>query len=90
MKSAYELAMERMEAASGPTKRLSDEDKAKIAAIDSKCDADIAALRIDFDGRLATATSHEEFGGLKDELSREIQRVEARREQEKDTVWEEA
>ena len=33
MKSAYELAMERMEAASGPTKRLSDEDKAKIAAM---------------------------------------------------------
>ncbi len=90
MKSAYELAMERMEAASGPTKRLSDEAKAQIAEIDSKCDGDIAALRIDLDAKLATATSHEEFGALKDELAQGIQRIEARREQEKDAVWEEA
>lgn len=90
MKSAYELAMERLEAASGPTKQLSDEAKAKIAAIDNKCDGDIAAVRIDFDAKLATATSHEEFSALKDELAKEIQRIEARREQDKDTVWEEA
>ena len=34
MKSAYELAMERLEKESGPSKKLTDEQKASIADIE--------------------------------------------------------
>jgi len=87
MKSAYELAMERLEAASGPTKRLSDEEKAALAEIDKKYDAELAALRIDFDSRIATATTHEAYTQLKEEMSHEIIRVEDRRERDKGAIW---
>ena len=36
MKSAYELAMERLAEAGGPTKTLTDEQKARIADIEKK------------------------------------------------------
>lgn len=87
MKSAYELAMERLEAETGPTKRLNDEEKAALAEIDKKLDAEIAALRIDFDARISTADSHEAYAKLKEELAREIGRVEERRERDKGVIW---
>ncbi len=90
MKSAYELAMERLEATSGPSKRLSDEAKKAIAEIDSKYDAKTAAIRLDFDARIASVTTQEEFNALKDELAREMTRAEEGRERDKDVIWEEA
>ena len=87
MKSAYELAMERLEAASGPTKRLTDEERAAIAEIDNKFDAEIAALRIDFEARLAAADSYETHTQVKEEMAREIARAEERREDQKDAIW---
>ena len=87
MKSAYELAMERLEAASGPTRKLSDAEKEALAEIDRKCEARIAGLRIDYDVRISAASSHEEFNGLKEELAREIMRAEESRDQQKDAIW---
>ena len=87
MKTAYELAMERLEAASGPTRALSAEEKEALAEIDKKYDAQVAAVRIDFEQRLATADSHEAYGALKEELAREIATLEDRRSRDKDAIW---
>jgi len=87
MKSAYELAMEKLEADSGPTKSLSDEEKSTIAEIDKKCDADIAAIRIDFEAKLVSVATPEAYSDLKDGLAAEITRIEDRREREKGKIW---
>jgi hypothetical protein len=87
MKTAYELAMERLEAASGPTRKLSEDEKAALAEIDSKYDAQIAALRFDFEARIAAATTHEAYFALKEEMARDISAAEDRRAQAKDAIW---
>lgn len=87
MKTAYELAMERLEAASGPTRKLSDEERAALSEIDSKYDAQIAGMRIDYEARIAAATSREEWLALKAEMAHELQAAEDRRTQAKDAIW---
>jgi hypothetical protein len=88
MKSAYELAMERLEAAS-PGVELTDEQKGRIADIETKCKADIAAKELLLHGEMAKA----EAAGQPDEISRiqrqladEIRRLEEKRDREKDAV----
>jgi len=51
MKSAYELAMERM---GGEAHELTDQQKADIAEIDSKMKAKVAETEIMFDQQLAS------------------------------------
>ncbi len=51
MKSAYELAMERM---GGESSSLTDEHKAALAEIDSKMKAKVAEMEITFDQQLAS------------------------------------
>ena len=87
MKTAYELAMERLEAASGPTRKLNEDEKAALAEIDSKYDAQIAALRFDYEAQIAAATTHESYFALKEEMAREINAAEDRRTQAKDAIW---
>lgn len=87
MKTAYELAMERLEAASGPTRRLSEEEKTALAEIDSKYDAQLAGIRINFDSKIAVAASYEELDALKADMAREIASLEERRTRDKDAIW---
>ena len=87
MKSAYELAMERLEAASGPTRKLNDDEKSALAEIDSKYDAQVASLRFEFEAQIATATTRESYLALKEEMAREINAAEARRNLAKDAIW---
>lgn len=89
MKSAYEIAMERMAAEAGPGKKLSDEEKAKCVEIDNKFDARVAETKLSFDTKIATAPPAE-IDGLKAELAAELQRLEAQREKEKGDIWGEA
>ena len=89
MKSAYELAMERLDAESGPSKKLSDEDRARIAEIDSKYDAQIAELKLGHDSKIASV-SFAEIDGIKEELTRALAQIEERRERDKNAVWEDA
>lgn len=90
MKSAYELAMERLEKASGPTKKLSDAQKAEIAEIEKNYDAKIAETKLSFEERFNTAASAEEFEALRAELAGQIDALETNREKEKETVWDAA
>ncbi len=88
MKSAYEIAMSRLEAKE-PGVRLTDEQKERIAAIEAKCRADIAAKELLLQGEIAKATaagSTDEIEKLRRQLSDEIRRFEEKRDREKEAV----
>jgi hypothetical protein len=88
MKSAYELAMERLEA-KDPGVLLTDEQKQRIAEIEAKCKADIAAKELLLQGEIAKATasgSAAEADQIRRQLADEIRRFEEKRDREKDAV----
>ncbi len=88
MKSAYEIAMSRLEAQE-PGLRLTDEQKERIAAIESKCRADIAAKELLLRGEMAKASaagSVDEVEKLQRQLADEIRRLEEKRDREKEAV----
>ena len=92
MKSAYELAMERL-AAEEPVVQLSAGQKQRIAEIEAKCKADIAAKELLLQGELAknlAAGATDEATKIQRQLADEIRRFEERREREKDAVRREA
>lgn len=87
MKSAYERALERMEAESGPTRKLTDAQREQIAEIDTKYDSLIAAERLGLDTKLGAAASPDEVAEIQANVGAEIRRLEERREDEKEAVW---
>ncbi len=90
MKSAYELAMERLEKES-PQVAISEEKKQEIADIDSKYRAKIAERELFLQGKIAQANAEGDYGSVaqvEDELAREIRSLEARCEEEKEVVRE--
>ena len=92
MKSAYELAMERL-AAKEPVLQLSADQKQRIAAIEAKCKADIAAKELLLQSELAktlAAGATEEAAKIQRQLTDEIRHFEEKREREKDAVRREA
>jgi len=89
MKSSYELAMERM--GGGDDKPLSDEQKAKIAEIDSKYKAKIAERKIFLEKSLSDAQAQgneEEIELVRRQLNDEVAELEAKSEAEKDKIRE--
>ena len=84
MKSAYELAMSRLEK-SAPTISVSDVDKHRIAEIDSEITAKIAEKKIFLEGEMAKAdpVAREE---IRRQLASEILRLEEKREREKEKI----
>lgn len=87
MKTAYELAMERLEKAHGPARKLTDDQKAQIAEIEKLYEAKIAELKISFEPRMKTAQSKEEWDGMQADLAAKIVSLEEQREKEKEKVW---
>ena len=89
MKSSYELAMERM--GGGDDKPLTDEQKAKIAEIDSKYKAKIAERKIFLEKSLSDARAQgneEEIELVRRQLNDEVADLEAKSEAEKDKIRE--
>ncbi len=79
MKSAYELAMERLEQQS-PTAKLSDAQKTEIAEIDSLFKAKIAEREVFLRDQLAKARSegkYQEIEELEQELARDLRKLNA-------------
>jgi len=77
MKSAYELAMERLEK-SAPTVKLTDEQKAQIAEIDSTYKARIAEKELFLQDKIREAGltgTFQEFEQLQTQLAAEIRRL---------------
>ena len=84
MKSAYELAMERLEKVA-PAARLSAEQKARLAEVDQQIDAEIAGKRVFLEGQLAKAEFHEQ-DSIRRQLASEIARLEEKRGREKGKI----
>jgi len=90
MKSAYELAMERLEKES-PQVKISDEKKQEIADIDSKYRAKIAERELFLKGKLEEVHAEGDLSAaaqIEDELAREIRSLEARCEEQKESARE--
>jgi hypothetical protein len=89
MKSSYELAMERM--GGDDDKPLTDEQKQKIAEIDSKYKAKIAERKIFLEKNLSDAQAQgneEEIELVRRQLNDEVANLEAKSEAEKDKIRE--
>lgn len=84
MKSAYELAMERLEKVA-PAAQLSAEQKARLSEVDQQIDAEIAGKRVFLEGQLAKAEFHEQ-DSIRRQLASEIARLEEKREREKGKI----
>ena len=87
MKSSYELAMERM--GGGDNQPLTDEQKEKIAEIDSKYKAKIAERKIFLEKNLDDAQAQgneEEIELVRRQLNDEVADLEAKSESEKDKI----
>ncbi len=89
MKSAYEIAMEKMKAASGPQKKLTEAQKKRVAEIEKKYAARAAETRLSFDARIMAAPL-EEREKIQADMVSDIARLEEKREADKDKVWKEA
>jgi hypothetical protein len=77
MKSAYELAMERLEKQS-PTRQLTEAQKSEIAEIEAACKAKIAEQELFLKEQIAKAMAegkYEDAAQLEHQLAREIQRA---------------
>ena len=88
MKSAYELAMERLEK-SAPTAKLSEEQRAAIAEIDSRYRAKLAEREVFLGGELAkarAARNAEDAEQISVQLRRELQRTQNECEEQKEKV----
>lgn len=84
MKSAYELAMSRLEKAA-PSVSLTEAQKLAIAEVDSEINAKIAEKKIFLDGQMATAEPAEKEE-IRRQLVSELARLEERRERGKEKI----
>ena len=88
MKSAYELAMERLNKQSPPVK-LTEQQKKEIAELESKYKARIAEREIALKDQIAVASGAGDFEKvekLEEELTRERRKLQAEFEEKKDQV----
>ena len=90
MKSAYEIAMEKLQQES-PDIKLSDEQRAELSELDNKYQAKIAEREVFLEGKIAEAELAGDFEAieqLKKELSSERKTLQAELEEKKDAVRE--
>lgn len=88
MKSAYELAMERL-AKSEPSIKITDEQRAELAEIDSKYDAKVAERELLLNQEIAKARATGDYVAIEQvsrQLSDERKRLAAEREEKKEAV----
>lgn len=88
MKSAYELAMERLEKQS-PTRQLTEAQKTAIAEIDTATKAKIAEQELFLKDKIAEAAGqgqYEEAAQLEQQLQREIRRANEDAEEKKEKI----
>ena len=88
MKSAYELAMERLNK-SAPTVKLTDAQKQALAELDAKYVAMIAGRAIALQGeiaRVSAAGDAEKAETLREQLANERKKLQAERDEKKERV----
>jgi hypothetical protein len=91
MKSAYELAMERLKAKDSPDrKELNEEQKTKIAQVNEKYTAKAAERQIFLQKQIAEAEmagNFEEVQALQKQLRSELDVIKEEKEAAKETIW---
>jgi hypothetical protein len=85
MKSAYELAMERLNK-TAPTVKLSDPQKKAIAELDSEYSAKIAAREISLKAEMAKADDGEKESALREQLATDRRKLQSELEDKKERV----
>ena len=86
MKSAFELAMSRLEK-EAPIRKLTPEQKERIAEVDSEYGAKIAERKLFLDGELAKAAGDPlAEDDIRRQLASEILRLEEKREDAKEKI----
>lgn len=86
MKSAYELAMSRLEKNS-PTRKLSDAQKARLAEVDSEIEAKIAERKVFLEAEIAKAAGDPATQDqLRQQLAMDLARLEEKREEKKEKI----
>ena len=88
MKSAYELAMERLQKQS-PARTLTDAQKEELAEIDTTAKAKVAEQELFLRDKIAGAAAegkYEEAAQLEQQLTREIRRINEDAEAKKEKV----
>jgi hypothetical protein len=89
MKSAYELAMERL-SKTAPTVKLTAQQKKEIAELESKCAAKIAERELLLKGEIAKAVEKGDFEAvtqLEKQLVSDRKSLQADLEEKKAKVW---
>jgi len=86
MKSAYELAMERL-SKTAPSVKLSDAQKKEIAELESQYGAKIAAREIALKAEIASAADDvEKENALREQLATDRKKLQAELEEKKERV----
>ena len=88
MKTAYELAMERLNKTS-PTTKLTNEQKKKLAELDAEYKAKLADREIFLKGEMAKAADkgdYEAYAQLEKQLLSDRKSIQAELEEKKDSV----
>jgi hypothetical protein len=85
MKSAYELAMERLNK-TAPTVKLSDAQKREISELESQYAARIAAREIALKGEMDAAADPQQAATLRDQLAYDRKKLQAELEEKKEHV----
>ena len=88
MKSAYELAMERLQK-QAPDRKLTDQQKAEIAEIDQTAKAKVAEQELFLRDKITAAAEegkYEEAAQLEKQLAHEIRRINEDAEAKKEKV----
>jgi hypothetical protein len=91
MKSAYELAMERL-AKAEPEKKLTPEQKARLAEINSRYQAKLAERETFLKGLLVKAEAARDFkeiAEVRQQLGRDLASIRDEWEEKKNLVWKE-
>ena len=89
MKSAYELAMERLEKEQGKPAKISDKQKASIAEIDQRMTADQAEAEMMHHEQIAAAVAQGNLGDVEQmeaEFKRKKDKIREIAESEKEAV----
>jgi hypothetical protein len=86
MKSAFELAMSRLEKES-PTQKLTEEQKRRLAEVDAEITAKIAEKKVFLEEEIKKAAGNPETEAqLRKQLAMEIARLEEKREDQKTKI----
>lgn len=88
MKSAYELAMERLNK-TAPTLKLTADQKKQIAELESKCKARIAEREIALEGEMTAAAGAgelEKVEALQQQLVNERKKLQSELEEQKERI----